>query len=490
MLNNWFAFTGKQERNGKYFEKLRKKEYGRLDKKGHVYLDYTGGHLYPKSLIKKHCKFLQKEVYGNPHSVNPASLLSEKFEHEARQKVLNFFNATDYDCIFTLNATGALRIIGECYPFGPDSHFLLTVDNHNSVNGIREYCRNKGGAFTYSRINCEDLSINDVELKMNLAAHPETVNKLFAYPAQSNVSGAQHSLGWVKAAHDENWDVLLDAAAFVPTSKLDLSQIDPDFVSISFYKIFGYPTGIGCLLVKKSKLNKLKKPWFSGGTITLSAVSYCGYFLKKDHGRFEDGTINYLDIPAVSNGLDFISGIGIDIINKRITELNLFVLSELKKLQHSNGEPLIKLYGPSNNEHRGGTFMLNFLDVAGQEFPLHQVEQNANDRLISFRTGCFCNPGIDELNHQINPEQLKTYFVSREHGDYFDFVGFIGKMRGAIRISVGFPTSYADINRFIEFARTFLNRKVPEPGEKNGGAPVIDIPYDDINTMHDISKLN
>ena len=59
-----------------------------------------------------------------------------------------------------------------------------------------------------------------------------------------------------------------------PQSLLDLSVISPDFVSLSFYKIFGYPTGIGCLLVKRSTFNKLQKPWFAGGTITLSAIRY------------------------------------------------------------------------------------------------------------------------------------------------------------------------------------------------------------------------
>ena len=441
-----------------YFDRLRKKEYGRLDKSGHVYLDYTGGHLYPQSLVNIHCKFLQKEVYGNPHSMNPASSLSEKFENEARTKVLDFFNARDYYCIFTLNATGALRIVGECYPFSADSHFLLTIDNHNSVNGIREYCKSKKSSFTYSGMNGEDLSINEAELKKNLESHGDKKNKLFAYPAQSNVSGVQHSLEWVKRAQDLDWDVLLDAAAFVPTSKLDLSVVKPDFVSLSFYKIFGYPTGIGCLLVKKSKFGKLKKPWFAGGTITLSAVTYCSYFLKPDHEKFEDGTINYLDIPAITNGLNFITAIGMENISNRINELSLVILSELKALQHDNGEPLIKLYGPKNNKNRGGTFLLNFMDVQGHQYPLQHIEQMANAKTISFRTGCFCNPGIDELNHCLSADQLRSYFVGREDGDYFEFIDFIGKMRGAVRISIGFPTSRLDIQKFILFAKTLLNR--------------------------------
>ena len=392
------VFETETEKGEKYFNKLRKKEYARLDKLGHIYLDYTGGNVYAQSLVNKHCDFLQNEVFGNPHSVNPASLRSEKFDNEARTRILEFFNATDYYCIFTLNASGALQIVGECYPFSEESQFLLTADNHNSVNGIREYSRNKGGNVIYSPMNLEDLSINEYELTKNLAAYPDTAHKLFAYPAQSNVSGTKHSLAWIKEAHDKNWDVLLDVAAYVPTSKLDLSVIKPDFVALSFYKIFGYPTGIGCLLVKKSKFSILKKPWFAGGTITLSAVKYNSFFLKPNHESFEDGTINYLDIPAIINGLNFISEIGIENISKRIEELSLFIILEFTKLKHDNGQSLIRLYGPKDNVNRGGTFLLNLLDINGQLLSMNYIERLATAKMISFRTGCFCNPGIDELN--------------------------------------------------------------------------------------------
>jgi selenocysteine lyase/cysteine desulfurase len=60
--------------------------------------------------------------------------------------------------------------------------------------------------------------------------------------------------------------VLLDAAAFVPTNRLDLQVHSPDFVVMSFYKMFGYPTGVGCLLVRNETLATLRRPWFGGGT--------------------------------------------------------------------------------------------------------------------------------------------------------------------------------------------------------------------------------
>jgi molybdenum cofactor sulfurtransferase len=68
-------------------------------------------------------------------------------------------------------------------------------------------------------------------------------------------------------AKSMGWDVLLDAAALAPSGGLDLGDVSPDFVTLSFYKIFGYPTGIGALVARKASLSKLSKPWFGGGTV-------------------------------------------------------------------------------------------------------------------------------------------------------------------------------------------------------------------------------
>ena len=445
-----------------YFNQLRQKEFSRLDRSGHTYLDYTGGCLYPDSLIENHESFLRNGILGNPHSTNPASQLSGELVDETRKKILNFFRAKDYYCVFTNNASGALQIVGESFPFDSTSVLLLTADNHNSVNGIREYCKKNGGDYLYSPMNYEDLRLNEDALEKNLASFEHRENKLFAFPAQSNVSGVRHSLLWINKAQKNGWDVLLDAAAFVPTSQLDLSLHRPDFVSMSFYKMFGYPTGIGCLLVRKDKFQKLRKPAYAGGTITLSSAGYDSYFLKQDHEKFENGTVNYLGIPAVSNGLEFVEAIGIEKINRRIQELSSLFISELQQLRHYNEQPLLKLYGPSNTQQRGGTFLLNFFDVNGEKYPFEMVEQLANEQLISFRTGCFCNPGIDELNHCISPEVLKDYFTSRDHGDYYDFINFTKKMRGAVRVSIGLATTKADLRKFYSFVKQFVNKRVSE----------------------------
>ena len=440
-----------------FFEILRNVEYKRLDKNNQVYLDYTGGNLYAKSQIMEHQDLLIHNILGNPHSTNPTSQLSTRLVEEAREKVIDYFNAEDYFCIFTQNASGALKIVGESYPFNAKSHFLLLADNHNSVNGIRQFCLAKGGTVTYAPIYYENLRMDENFILEKLEEQGDYENKLFAFPAQSNVSGVKHDLSWIKKAQDLGWDVLLDAAAYVPTNKLDLKEITPDFVSVSFYKIFGYPTGIGCLLVNKEKFKKLQKPWFAGGTVSLVSVNSLHHFLINNHERFEDGTLNYLDIPAVKIGLDYIENIGIEKINERVSSLRKYLFEKLEKLQHETGQKLVQIFGPKDHQNLGGTIILGFYNKNGERYEFEQIEEMANGHNISLRSGCFCNPGIDETNNCLTDNELATYYSSHDNGDYKDMIKFLGKMRGATRISVGIATTKGDIDKLMAFLEELLN---------------------------------
>ena len=237
------------------FDHLRASEYGRLDAHDHIYLDYTGGGLYAESQVAAHAALLQREVLGNPHSGSLTSVATTTLVERTRRHVLDFFNAGDrYSAIFALNATGALKHVGECYPFAPGGRLLLSFDNHNSVNGIREFARAKGADVDYAPLVTPDLRLDRDRLLVLLDEADRSKPNLFAFPAQSNFSGVQHPLELVAAAHQKGWDVLLDAAAFVPSNRLDLRAVAPDFVTVSFYKMFGYPTGVGCLLAAHEAL--------------------------------------------------------------------------------------------------------------------------------------------------------------------------------------------------------------------------------------------
>jgi selenocysteine lyase/cysteine desulfurase len=440
---------------------LRAAEYRRLDELGHIYLDYTGGGLYADSQVRGHVELLARELLGNPHSFSIASSNTTRLVEQTRRAILAYFNAPPgvYTAIFTPNATGALKHVGECYPFAPGGRLVLTFDNHNSVNGIREFARRKGTEVEYVPLVAPDLRIDKDALDAALSRGRTGAANLLAFPAQSNFSGVKHPLDLIERAHASGWDVLLDAAAFVPSNRLDLRQVHPDFVSVSFYKMFGYPTGVGCLLVRDAVLPKLARPWFAGGTINFATVQGMLHLLAPGEAGFEDGTLNYLGIPAVETGLRHLQAIGIETIQTRIHCLTAWLLENLLALRHSNGRHMVRVYGPTSMEARGGTIAFNLYDPDGHLLNYSRVEELASLNGISLRTGCFCNPGAGEAAESLTEEDMRAVATGSPDMTLPRFRQILqhraGKSAGAIRVSLGLVSNFSDVYRFFQFAAGF-----------------------------------
>jgi molybdenum cofactor sulfurtransferase len=450
-------------------DELRASEYRRLDAQQHVYLDYTGGSLYAESQLRDHAALLSERVLGNPHSANPTSASMTELVEQTRRALLRWFNADGkYTVIFTQNATAALKHVGESYPFRPGGRYLLTADNHNSVNGIREFAVAKGAGVAYASLTTPELRVDRARLR-TLLDEPATGSKLFAFPAQSNFSGVKHPLDLVEEARRAGWDVLLDAAAFVPTNRLDLRACTPEFVSISFYKMFGYPTGVGALLVRKSAMAKLQRPWFAGGTVNFATVEGRHHILAPGEAGFEDGTLNYLAIPAVEVGLRYLASVGVDTIQTRVRCLTGWLLSSLLALRHSNGRPMVRIYGPVTTKDRGGVVTMNFYDPDGHLIDYRRVEELAARERISLRTGCFCNPGAGEAAEGITEGDFADALAQTADMTLPRFLQIIthrdGKSAGAIRVSFGIASNFADVSRFAQFAARLCDQTRMTIGE-------------------------
>jgi molybdenum cofactor sulfurtransferase len=443
---------------------LRASDYRRLDDQQHVYLDYTGGSLYGDSLVRAHVELLTTQVFGNPHSASPSSSAMTSLVERGRQAVLHFFNAApgEYIAVFTANATAASKLVGEAYAFEPGGRAVLTFDNHNSVNGIREFAAAKGARVDYAPLTMPELRIDRPRLRALLADCDRTHAHLFAMPAQSNFSGVKHPLDLVDEAQAAGWDVLLDAAAFVPTNRLNLQAVRPDFVVMSFYKMFGYPTGVGCLLIRARVLARLHRPWFAGGTVNFATVQGRVHRLATGEAGFEDGTLNYLSIPAVEIGLQQLESIGLATVQTRVRCLTGWLLSQLYALRHSNGRPQVRIYGPVSTEMRGGTIALNLYDQDGHLLDYRRVEELAGDRKISLRIGCFCNPGVGETAEGLTESDMRAGIDAGIEMTLPLFVQIVqhrgGKSAGALRISLGLVSNFADAFTFVRFVAGFRDQ--------------------------------
>jgi selenocysteine lyase/cysteine desulfurase len=442
---------------------LRATDYARLDAAGDVYLDYTGGGLAADSQIRAHLNLLSSNLFGNPHSGSPASATTTALVERARRVVLEYFNGGDsYVAVFTANATAALKLVGEAYPFAPGGRYLFAFDNHNSVNGIREFARVRGASVEYLPLEVPDLRLDRAQVSRRLDEATRGASNLLVFPAQSNFSGVRHPLDLIDEAHAKGWDVLLDAAAFVPTSRLDLARVMPDFACLSFYKMFGYPTGVGCLLVRKDAIDRLARPWFAGGTVNFATVQARRHILSRGEAGFEDGTLNYLSIPAVEIGLRHLQRIGIDVINTRVGCLTGWLLEQLLALRHENGRHVVRIYGPTTTAMRGGTITLNLYDPEGHLLDYRRIEELASAERISLRTGCFCNPGAGEMAEGLTEDDIAAAIDERGDMNLPRFLEFIqhrgGKGAGAIRVSLGLVSNFADAHTFYEFAAGFRDQ--------------------------------
>ncbi|KAH7826711.1 putative molybdenum cofactor sulfurase [Monocercomonoides exilis] len=457
---------------GGLIDEIRKTQMPHL--KGQTYVDYTGSGVYQLGQLEAVMKDLKNHLYGNPHSINPSSLASEKVVKDARLEVLRYFEAdpNEYTVIFTSGTTASLKMIGETFPWTSNSTFLYTRSNHNSVLGIREYALDKGATF-----DCIDVSTLMSEYAARTQSElaktggTDDTMHLFAYPAECNYSGEKFNLDLIEMFHNGSlgmkkgkYFVLLDAAAFVPTSRLNLTRYHPDFVGISFYKMFGYPSGLGALIIRNEAAQYLRKTFFSGGTVSLSVADDTFYqWMPELCQRFEDGTLPFLSIAALRHGFNALNSVGgIDEITKHCFSLSDYLYNEMRNMKHDSGKPLFEIYGnhSARDMHRQGPILnFNLRDADGEYFGFFDISVLAAEKGIHLRTGCSCNPGACYDFLHVPKSLIKNTVAHIAHnscGERLDIVS--GHPIGSIRVSLGYLTTFEDVENVLAFFKPFLNK--------------------------------
>mmetsp|Transcript_24514 Transcript_24514/g.58276 ORF Transcript_24514/g.58276 Transcript_24514/m.58276 type:complete len:692 (-) Transcript_24514:359-2434(-) len=313
---------------GGMIDELYQREIGsRLSENEH-YMDYTAAALYCNSVIDNAMNELKSAVFGNPHSAAPSSVRTDTKIEAIRERILRHFNAdpAEYQCVFTRGATASLKLVGETFPWSDKSRFVYLRENHNSVLGQRQYALAHGASFQAVDEDWVDTWLfgdnsESQDIDESLASPPgdgaeEPVYSLFAFPGEDNFAGVKYPLEWIhgvraKSTENTKWFSMLDAAAFVHAQPLDLTAYPADFVSISFYKMFGYPTGLGALIIRTENVELLKKVFWGGGSVSLATSADNFHVLKcKPSERLEDGTVSFLDIIALEHGFNMVEKLG------------------------------------------------------------------------------------------------------------------------------------------------------------------------------------
>ena len=229
----------------------RVRDFARLDAGRHVYLDYTGsGPLRRVAGAPARGTADRPKSSATPTRPTRRRRSRPRLVERARDRVLSFFNASpdDYDVIFTANASQALKLVAESYPFEHGGRFLLTFDNHNSVNGIREFARARGATVTYVPVLPPDMRLDEAALAES-GARRRTATRISSPTRRSRTSRASstRSSGSSGRRRPAGTCCSTPRPSSRPTGSIS-RRWHPDFVVLSFYKIFGYPTGVGALL--------------------------------------------------------------------------------------------------------------------------------------------------------------------------------------------------------------------------------------------------
>ena len=380
-----------------------------------IYLDYAGSSL---------------SSHSNPHSdKNVQSAINE-----TRELVLDFFNIPkdEYIVIFTSGSTDGIKFIGHNFSI---REFSYTLSNHNSILGLR------------GLLNCKTNVLDDDTFNiLNTWGDIKEGINLVAFPAECNFSGKLFNQDKIEELKDEDTFVLLDTAKYLTARKM---YSRPDFIPVSFYKIFGELTGLGALIIHKRTLPKLNKKYFGGGTYSLN-LSVEHTFKTRDVPEcLEDGTINFLSIIKLNNTIKqnpyYYSK------NKSV-EITKYALSELKKLRHYNNIQLVETYGINDNKEHGSIIAFNLKDHNDDYIGFKDVEKLCDINNIKIRSGCFCNPGACNKYLNISSETSISHFEKgNKCWDMKDIID--GKPTGAIRISFGLNSTYDDVEKFILFLK-------------------------------------
>lgn len=258
---------------------------------------------------------------------------------------------------------------------------------------------------------------------------------------------------------------LLDAAALATTAPLDLSieSNAPDFITISFYKIFGFPN-VGALIVRKRAGHMLQqRRYFGGGTVDMVVSLNDTWHAKKDyslHDQLEDGTLPFHSIFALDHAMSVHQRLygSMARISAHTAYLSKLLFDGLFALAHPNGQPAIQIYKDDSTVYgdpktQGATIAFNVLRADGTPIGYSDVEKGADRHGIYVRSGGLCNPGGVATYLGWKPWEMKAAYTAGHRCSRPTQI-MQGKLTGVVRASLGAMSTIADVERLVAFLTT------------------------------------
>jgi molybdenum cofactor sulfurtransferase len=412
---------------------------------------------------------MKDTLLGNPHSSSSTlPNAAHQIIETTRLKVLDLFNANPehFEVVFVANATAGIKLVAEAfsgYTHGFD--YLYHRDSHTSLIGVREL------ATTSRCLENDDDVENWIAQDVCDKDTEDRALRLFSYPGQSNMNGRRLPLAWPALLRCTKKKpatyTLLDIAALASTGTVDLSNhtTAPDFLVLSFYKIFGFPD-LGALIIRKEASHVFDhRKYFGGGTTGMITCRSTSWVVRKDSclsDRLEDGTGPTHSILALRCAIDThnqLFGSQAE-VSKHTSFLARHLYEGLEGLKHTNGTPVVTIYKDPISTHgdprtQGATVTFNVRNANGELIASTNVGAIAAHHRILLRAGGMCNPVGMAQAIGLSDDDIQTAYAAgfrcSQPNDIHNGVPF-----GMVRASLGAMSTMRDVEVLLRFIEEYF----------------------------------
>ena len=354
-----------------------KKDFPLLENENITYLDSGATTQKPIQVIKAVEEFYQK-YNANPHrgAYSLSVEATEQYEN-TRTKIAKFINAKHREeIIFSKNATESLNLIAYSYGLDnlkkDDEVVISIMEHHSNLVPWQKMTKQTGSKLNYMYIN-ENYEITDEEIESKITDK----TKIVGITHVSNVLGTINNVKKIiKYAHKKGAVVIVDASQSIPHMKIDVQDLDADFLVFSGHKMLA-PLGIGVLYGKREILNKMT-PFLMGGDMIEYVYEQDTTFAPLPN-KFEAGTQNVEGVIGLGAAIDYIENLGYDKIQEIEHEVISYARQELSKLDY------LTLYTTQNEENHSSVISFNINGVHP-----HDVASILDSEGVCVRSGNHC----------------------------------------------------------------------------------------------------
>jgi cysteine desulfurase/selenocysteine lyase len=359
------------ERIRRDFPILQRKVHGRVL----VYLDNAASTQKPRQMINALKRFYESD-YANIHrGVHLLSQVATDQYEAARIKAQRYINAGCHcEVIFTRGATESINLVAATYGRANvkegDEILITAMEHHSNIVPWQMLCEERGARLRVAPIDDQgELILEEFDRLLT----PRT--KLAAVVHVSNVLGTVNPVKEIIAmAHAKGVPVLVDAAQSAPHVKIDVKDLDCDFLALSSHKMYG-PTGIGVLYGKRALLEKM--PPYQGGGDMIASVTFEETLYNDLPYKFEAGTPNIADVVAFGSAIDYVNAIGIENIAAHEHDLLEYATSALSEV------PGLRIVGEAAQKSGAISFVMDGIHP-------HDIGTILDREGIAIRTGHHC----------------------------------------------------------------------------------------------------